>query len=52
MRAFVRYLKNTDRSSFYTTEKLSGTREKTPEGFLLLRNVPLARTGELSLRTR
>jgi hypothetical protein len=30
---------------FYTTLKLGPNREKTPEGFLLCRNVPIARTG-------
>lgn len=34
-----------DRSSFYTVEKIGRSRELTPEGFLLLRDVPLARTG-------
>jgi hypothetical protein len=29
----------------YTTQKLGPNREKTPEGFLLCRNVPIARTG-------
>lgn len=32
---------------FFTTEKIGTTRELTPEGFLLCRNVPIARTGEL-----
>lgn len=31
--------------NFYTTEKIGATRERTPEGFLLCRNVPIARTG-------
>lgn len=30
---------------FYTTMKLGPSREKTPEGFLLCRDVPIARTG-------
>ena len=30
---------------FYTTERLSGTRSFTPEGFLLCVDVPMARTG-------
>ena len=30
---------------FYTTEKLGPNREKTPDKFLLCRNVPIARTG-------
>ena len=29
----------------YTTQQLGPNREKTPEGFLLCRNVPIARTG-------
>lgn len=32
---------------FYTSEKIGETRELTPEGFLLCRNVPIARTGEM-----
>lgn len=31
---------------FYTTEKISPRREKTPEGFLLCRDVPISRVGE------
>lgn len=31
---------------FYTIEQIGNTRELTPEGFLLCRNVPIARTGE------
>ena len=31
--------------NFYTTQKISGRRSKTPEGFLLIEGVPLARTG-------
>jgi uncharacterized protein len=34
-------------TKFYTTEKLTGNLELTPEGFLLCRNVPLARTGSM-----
>lgn len=30
---------------FYVTEKISGRRSKTPEGYLLIEGVPLARTG-------
>lgn len=30
---------------FYTVEKLGKNQEETPEGFLLCRNVPIARTG-------
>lgn len=30
---------------FYTTQKISGKRSKTPEGYLLIEGVPLARTG-------
>jgi len=33
------------KSRFYTVEKLGPNQEKTPEGFLLCRNVPIARTG-------
>jgi len=32
---------------YYTAEKLGPTREKTPEGFLICRDVPVARTGEM-----
>lgn len=32
---------------FYTTEKIGNTLEKTPEGFLLARDVAIARTGEM-----
>lgn len=32
-------------SKFFTTEKLSPHREKTPEGFLLCRDVPISRVG-------
>lgn len=34
-------------TKFYTTEKLTGNLELTPEGFLLCKNVPLARTGSM-----
>ena len=36
-----------DRSNFYTVGKLGKTREITPEGYLLCRDVPLACTGSL-----
>lgn len=32
---------------FFTTEKLGNTRHLTPDGFLVLQNVPIARTGVL-----
>lgn len=32
---------------FYTTERLSANRELTPEGYLLCKDVPLARTGTM-----
>jgi hypothetical protein len=32
---------------FYTVEKISGRRSKTPEGYLLIQGVPLARTGTM-----
>jgi len=35
----------TQRGTFYTVEKIGPNREKTPEGFLLCKNVPIARTG-------
>jgi hypothetical protein len=34
------------RAAFYTVEKIGPNRETTPEGFLLCRDVPVARTGE------
>ena len=34
------------KTRFYTTVKLGPNREKTPEGFLLCRNVAIARTGD------
>ncbi|WP_407485692.1 DUF2213 domain-containing protein [Acinetobacter baumannii] len=36
-----------DRSNFYTTGQIGRTRETTPEGYLLCRDVPLARIGKL-----
>lgn len=36
-----------DRSNFYTTGQLGRTRETTPEGYLLCRDVPIARIGKL-----
>lgn len=30
---------------FYTTQKISANRERTPEGYLLIRGTPIARTG-------
>ncbi|HBJ3705720.1 TPA: DUF2213 domain-containing protein [Acinetobacter baumannii] len=36
-----------DRSNFYTTGQLGRTRETTPEGYLLCRDVSLARIGKL-----
>lgn len=37
---------NTNRDMhFYTTEKISGRKSRTPEGYLLVQGVPLARTG-------
>ncbi|HCT5801647.1 DUF2213 domain-containing protein [Acinetobacter nosocomialis] len=36
-----------DRSNFYTTGQIGRTRETTPEGYLLCREVPLARIGKL-----
>jgi hypothetical protein len=33
------------RQQFYTIEQLGETRERTPEGFLLCKDVPVARTG-------
>lgn len=32
---------------FYTTQKISGRRSRTPEGYLLIEGVPLARTGTM-----
>lgn len=36
-----------DAKRFYTTEKLGEKQELTPEGFLVCRDVPLARTGDM-----
>lgn len=36
-----------DRSNFYTTGLIGRTRETTPEGYLLCRDVPIARLGKL-----
>ena len=36
-----------DRSNIYTTGQIGRTRETTPEGYLLCRDVPLARIGTL-----
>ncbi len=36
-----------DRSNFYTTGHIGRTRETTPEGYLLCRDVPIARIGKL-----
>ncbi len=33
---------------WYVTEKIGETRYKTPEGFLVCENVPIARTGIMS----
>lgn len=38
--------KTCDRMNFYTTESIGKTREITPEGFLLCREVAIARTGQ------
>lgn len=41
-------LRTLDRASdVYTVEQVGRTQEKTPEGFLLCRDVPVARTGEM-----
>lgn len=40
-------MKTKDKNNHYTTEKLGKTREKTPEGFLLCRDVAIARTGDM-----
>ena len=39
--------KTIDRSNIYTTGQLGRTRETTPEGYLLCRDVPIARIGTL-----
>lgn len=36
-----------DRSNFYTTGQIGRTRKTTPEGYLLCRDVPVARIGKL-----
>lgn len=36
-----------DAERYFTTEQIGETRSLTPEGFLLCRNVPIARTGEM-----
>lgn len=36
-----------DRSNIYTTGQIGRTRETTPEGYLLCRDVPIARIGTL-----
>lgn len=42
-------MRSNDRApdAFFTTSALGRTRELTPEGFLLCRDVPIARTGEM-----
>lgn len=39
-------IKTKDRMAYYTTERLGKTREVTPEGFLLCKDVAIARTGD------
>ena len=39
--------KSEDRSNFYTVSQIGKTREMTPEGYLLCREVAVARTGEM-----
>lgn len=39
------------RTAFYTTEKLSEKRSRTPEGFLVIHDVPIARTGQMEYHT-
>ncbi len=39
--------KTIDRSNIYTTGQIGRTRETTPEGYLLCRDVPIARIGKL-----
>lgn len=36
-----------DRATFYTTEQIGPSRTRTPEGYLILHDVPIARTGEM-----
>lgn len=47
-----REMRTTDRASsdVYTVEQIGRTQELTPEGFLLCRDVPIARTGEMHYR--
>lgn len=46
MRKFTQDLQNDANSmQYYTTESLGTSQELTPEGFLLCKNVPVARTG-------
>lgn len=44
---YTRDQRTQDRSNFYTVGKLGKTRELTPEGYLLCRDVALAHTGAL-----
>jgi len=43
---FIDRARTSDRMDILTSEKLSENQETTPEGFLLCRNVPIARIGE------
>lgn len=45
-RKFLDSAKTHDRMGILTIESLSANQEMTPEGFLLCRNVPIARTGD------
>lgn len=40
-------IRTNDQSQFYTVAKVGKTRELTPEGFLLCRDVAIARTGDM-----
>lgn len=40
--------KTKDKADFYTTAKIGKTRELTPEGYLLCREVAIARTGQMT----
>lgn len=40
--------KSKDKADFYTTAKIGKTRELTPEGYLLCREVAIARTGQMT----
>lgn len=40
-------MKTTDKSTIYAPNKIGPKRSKTPEGFLLCEDVPVARTGEM-----